>query len=222
MPGAGGEGGVVRVLGVDPGSAVTGWGIVEGAGSRLRHLASGTISTRGCPSFAARLLRIHEEIRRLIRVWTPGVLGVEWAFVAQNVQTAFRLGEARGAVLVGAAVEGLDVHGYAPAAVKLAVTGSGRADKEQVARGVARLLRLDTPLSGDAADALAVAVCHIGAAGLRRRLPGETLQSRRARPGPSRVTPVEAAGRAVASRRPVPVVPARLARGGRRRARWEG
>jgi crossover junction endodeoxyribonuclease RuvC len=200
---------------------VTGWGIVEGAGCRLRHVASGTISTRGCPSFAVRLHRIHEEIRRVIRVWTPGVVGVERAFVAHNVQTAFRLGETRGALLAGVAGEGLDVHEYAPAAVKLAVTGSGRADKQQVARGVARLLRLGTPVSGDAADALAVAVCHIGAAGLRGRLLAGILPSRRARSRVSRMTLAPVAGRMVVSRRAASVVPVRGAGGRRRWPRWE-
>ena len=114
----------MRVLGIDPGSAVTGWGVVERSGHRVRYVASGTISTRGCQTFAARLFRIHDRIRGLVREWAPHAIGLERAFVARNVQSAFRLGEARGAALVGAAAEGVEVHEYTPAAVKLAVAGS--------------------------------------------------------------------------------------------------
>ncbi len=205
------------MLGVDPGSVVTGWGVVERAGRGIRYVASGTISTRGCPSFPTRLHRIHEEIRRLIQRWTPGEVGLERAFVARNVQAAFRLGEARGAVLVGAAAEGLDIHEYAPAAVKLAVTGSGRADKEQVACGVARVLRLDAPLAADAADALAVAVCHVSASGLTSRLPVSAPPARGPRERSGRARRPEAETLAAVSGRPVPLARARL--GGRRRAR---
>jgi len=161
----------VRVLGIDPGSWMTGWGVVEGSSGGIRYLASGTINTRGCKSFTARLQRIHEGIRLVLREWAPQEVGVEAGFVARNVQAAFRLGEARGAVLVGAADEGLDVYEYAPTAVKLAVAGSGRADKEQVGRGVARLLGIEgTTLGRDATDALAVAVCHLHTAQLSDKL----------------------------------------------------
>jgi len=161
----------VRVLGVDPGSGTTGWGVVERSGRKIEYLASGTIQTRGSRSFAARLQRIYEGIRVVLKQWRPHAVGLEGAFVARNVQAAFRLGEARGAVLVGAAVEGVDVYEYAPAAVKLAVAGSGRADKEQVGLGVARLLGIRGATIGkDASDALAVAVCHLHSVQLSGRL----------------------------------------------------
>lgn len=161
----------MRVLGIDPGSGVTGWGIVERSARGVRYIASGTINTRGHASFSARLHRIHEEVRAVVRRWAPDAVGLERAFVARNVQSAFRLGEARGAALVGIAAEGVEVHEYAPAAVKLAVAGSGRADKEQVGRGVSQLLGIDERLSHDATDALAVAVCHLHCARLAARLP---------------------------------------------------
>jgi crossover junction endodeoxyribonuclease RuvC len=177
----------VRVLGIDPGSWTTGWGVVERSSSEIRYLASGTINTRGCESFTARLKRIHEGIKLVLRQWAPQEVGVEAGFVARNVQAAFRLGEARGAVLVGAAGEGVDVYEYAPAAVKLAVAGSGRADKEQVARGVARLLGIDgSKLGRDATDALAVAVCHLHTAQLSDKLRVAEAAQRVAKKGAGR------------------------------------
>jgi crossover junction endodeoxyribonuclease RuvC len=149
---------------------VTGWGVVERSPGGLRYLASGTISTRGCGSFAARLRRIHDRIRELVQEWTPEAVGIERAFVARNVQAAFRLGEARGAALVGVAAEGVGVHEYAPATVKLAVAGSGQANKAQVGRGLARLLDLKETLPPDASDALAIAVCHLHSERLAGRL----------------------------------------------------
>lgn len=160
----------MRVLGIDPGSGVTGWGVVERSARGVRYIASGTISTRGCDSFAARLRRIHDQIRAVVRQWSPDAVGLERAFVARNVQSAFRLGEARGAALVGIAAEGVEVHEYTPAAVKLAVAGSGRADKVQVGRGINQLLGLEEQLPHDATDALAVAVCHVHASRLAVRL----------------------------------------------------
>ncbi len=160
----------MRVLGIDPGSAVTGWGVVEMSPLGIRYVASGIITTRGCASFADRLHRICDGVRALARQWAPQAAGLERAFVARNVQAAFRLGEARGAVLVGLAAEGVDVHEYAPASVKLAVAGFGRADKEQVGRGVTRLLHVSENMPRDASDALAIALCHLHGARLATQL----------------------------------------------------
>jgi crossover junction endodeoxyribonuclease RuvC len=169
------------VLGIDPGSHVTGWGVVEHGGRGARHLASGVITARGARSLAARLYQIHVALAAILRDWHPDAVSLERAFVARNVQAAFRLGEVRGAALAAAAAAGLEVHEYAPATVKLAVAGSGAADKEQVARGIGRLLALDAALPRDATDALAVAVCHLHAAPLAAamRVPA---RRRRARP----------------------------------------
>jgi crossover junction endodeoxyribonuclease RuvC len=149
---------------------VTGWGVVEERGAVVRHLASGTIA----PSQArlcARLAHIHAECLALVARWAPAAVVVERAFVARNAQSALRLGEARGAVLAAVSAAGASLHEYAPAAVKLAAVGHGRADKRAMRRGVAVRLGVAEPsLSYDAADALAVALCHLGQAPLAARV----------------------------------------------------
>ncbi|HXJ34886.1 MAG TPA: crossover junction endodeoxyribonuclease RuvC [Candidatus Eisenbacteria bacterium] len=151
----------MRALGIDPGSRVTGWGVVEHAGAGFRELASGTIRLGTTDTLADRLARLHVECLALARTWTPDALVLERNFVAHNVQSAFRIGEVRGVVLAAAAAARLRVHEYAPAAVKLAAVGHGRADKETVGRGVTAILRLGVRPPADAADALAVALCHL-------------------------------------------------------------
>jgi len=161
----------VRVLGIDPGSRVTGWGVVEEHGTRFRHVASGTIVLgTSLRSVGERLARLHAECGRLIGAWAPAAVVLERAFVARNVQSALRLGEARGAVLAAVAAAGAPLHEYAPASVKLATVGFGQADKRAVARGVALRLGLARPPASDAADALALALCHLHGAPLLRSL----------------------------------------------------
>jgi crossover junction endodeoxyribonuclease RuvC len=149
----------MRVLGVDPGTVNTGWGVIEENGSRLHHLASGVIRCKG--GLPARLLRIHSEIRQLLSTHSPACVSLEKTFVGDNVQTAFRLGEARGVILVAAAQADVPVCEYAPAEIKLAVAGSGRAAKEQMQIMVARLLEIADALAADQADALGAAICHL-------------------------------------------------------------
>jgi crossover junction endodeoxyribonuclease RuvC len=151
----------VRALGIDPGSRVTGWGVVEGSGSAFRAIASGVIRLGTRDALADRLARLHGECLALVAAWRPDAVVLERNFVAHNVQSAFRIGEVRGVVLSAAASGGHTVHEYAPAAVKLAAVGHGTADKETVTRGVVALLRLATRPSTDAADALALALCHL-------------------------------------------------------------
>jgi crossover junction endodeoxyribonuclease RuvC len=158
----------VRALGIDPGSRVTGWGVVESRGNAFLHVASGTIALDLRHALPARLARLHVECRRLVARWRPAVVVLERAFVARNVQSALRLGEARGAVL--AAVGGTALREYAPAAVKLAAVGHGRADKAEVGRGVVSRLQLDPWPPVDAVDALALALCHLQQAPLAARL----------------------------------------------------
>jgi crossover junction endodeoxyribonuclease RuvC len=160
----------VRALGIDPGSRVTGWGVVERTGGGLRPLANGTIRLAGDGALPERLARLAGECAGLFAAWRPDVVVVERTFVAANVQSAFRLGEVRGVVLAAAAGAGLPVSEYAPAAVKLAAVGHGRADKESVVRGVTAVLRLAAPPPSDAADALAVALCHLQQAPLQAAL----------------------------------------------------
>lgn len=158
----------MRVLGIDPGSRITGWALVESSGNRLSVLAVGTAAPR-TGELAARLGSIAEQVERLIAEWGPESVAVERAFVGRNVASALRLGEIRGAVLAVAGRHALPVVDYPPATVKLAVAGSGAAEKEAVARGVSTLTggRYE---AGDATDALAVAICHVRHASFASRL----------------------------------------------------
>jgi crossover junction endodeoxyribonuclease RuvC len=160
----------VRVLGIDPGSRFTGWGVVEERARAVHHVASGTIALGAGRSLGGRLARLHAECERLVTRFAPAAVALERAFVARNVQSALRLGEARGVVLAAVAAAGTPLHEYAPAAVKLAAGGHGRADKAAMMRGVVARLGLGGPLPLDAADALAVALCHLQHAPLARAL----------------------------------------------------
>jgi crossover junction endodeoxyribonuclease RuvC len=148
------------VLGIDPGTAATGYGIVERRGARLRAIDYGCIVTASTTSLAERLLQIHDVVSELIETYEPSLVAVERLFFNRNVQTAFAVGQARGAVLLTAAEHGLPVFEYTPNEVKMAVTGYGRAPKDQVQRMVQIVLGLvELPCPDDAADALAVAIC---------------------------------------------------------------
>jgi crossover junction endodeoxyribonuclease RuvC len=148
------------ILGIDPGTAATGFGVVERRGSLLRAIDYGCIETAPTDSLAERLLQIHEAIAELIDTHQPAYIAVERLFFNKNVQTAFAVGQARGAVLLTAAQHGRPVLEFTPSAVKIAVTGYGRAPKDQVQRMVQIVLGLpDLPRPDDAADALAIAIC---------------------------------------------------------------
>jgi crossover junction endodeoxyribonuclease RuvC len=150
----------VIVLGIDPGTARTGYGIVAREGGRLQVVDFGCFETVPDRPLEARLMLIHEAITLLIEEHRPEALGVERVFFNRNAQTAFAVGQARGVVLLAAAQHGLPIHEFGPHEVKMAVTGYGRASKAQVQRMVQALLGLaDLPRPDDAADALAVAVC---------------------------------------------------------------
>jgi crossover junction endodeoxyribonuclease RuvC len=150
-----------RVLGIDPGTSVTGWGIVAGTASLPRRTASGVIVLSPRTALADRLQILREEVARLIRSHQPAAMSLEKAFVGRNIQSAFRLGEARGAILIAAAECGLPVFEYSPAAVKQAVVGYGRAEKSQMMRGVALRFSLSNLDHADEADALALGLCHL-------------------------------------------------------------
>jgi crossover junction endodeoxyribonuclease RuvC len=156
-----------RVLGIDPGTSVTGWGVVEPVGAAFCRVASGVVVLRTGQPLAERLQRIRAAIAELLIVHDPCALALEKAFVAHNVQSAFRLGEARGAILIAAAEAGVPVFEYAPAEVKLSVVGYGRADKDQMVRGVALRLGIARAARADEADALGLALCHLIGARLR-------------------------------------------------------
>jgi crossover junction endodeoxyribonuclease RuvC len=148
----------VRILGLDPGSRRTGFGVIECHGADYKHVAHGCIAVAGL-ELADRLRRIFEVLTELISEHGPGEIAVERVFVNRNVESALKLGQARGAALC-AVPEGVPVFEYAPRAIKLALVGSGAAEKAQVGHMIKTLLRLDEKLSPDASDALAIAVCH--------------------------------------------------------------
>jgi crossover junction endodeoxyribonuclease RuvC len=147
-----------RILGLDPGSLRTGYGVIDCAGGTLTIVAQGCIATSGGP-LADRLRIIHARVAELIGEHRPQEVAVERVFLSKNADSALKLGQARGAALAAVPVT-LGVHEYAPRAVKLAVVGMGGAEKSQVAHMVKQLLRVDLRLAADAADALAIAICH--------------------------------------------------------------
>jgi crossover junction endodeoxyribonuclease RuvC len=151
----------VRALGIDPGSRLTGWGVVERSGSSLRALGCGTVVLRATETMGARLARLQEACRELCAAWRPDVIVLERAFVARNVQSALRLGEVRGVVLAAVAGSGATLRELTPAEAKLGAVGHGAADKDAVARGVRARLRLTALPAPDAADALALALCML-------------------------------------------------------------
>ncbi len=152
----------MRVLGVDPGLATTGYAVLEARGDRIRVLEAGVIRTSPEDPLPERLRTIYEDARRLIRDHRPDVLAVEEVFFNQNVTTAMSVSQARGVVLLAGALSGLPCAPYTPLEVKRQITGYGRARKPQMQAMVQRLLRLnDRPKPDDAADALAVALCHL-------------------------------------------------------------
>ena len=149
-----------RVLGIDPGSRITGYGVIDAAAGTARYVASGAITTAKGP-FTSRLADIYSGVADVIAEHAPTTLAIEEVFFARNAQSALKLGQARGVAIAAAVAATLEVHEYAPRSVKLAVVGSGRASKAQVQYMVRAILGLDTEPQADAADALAVAICHV-------------------------------------------------------------
>jgi crossover junction endodeoxyribonuclease RuvC len=161
----------VVILGIDPGTANTGYGVVARSRGRLVALDGGVIETPAGTELAARLATIHERVCALIDEHAPQSVAVEDLYFGSNARSAFAVGQARGVVLLAAGQRGLDCVGYTPQQVKGAVCGSGRADKGQVQRMVQALLSLaELPRPDHAADALAVAICHANRAPLRAAL----------------------------------------------------
>ena len=151
----------MRVLGIDPGLTRAGWGVVEDAGGRLRAIDHGTIRADG-DGVPAQLWALHKRLAEVIARTEPGEVSIERLFVTRNQRTAIRVGQASGVILLAAAEAGLPVSEYGPLQVKQAVVGVGSATKDQVTFMVRRLLRLaENPDTADAADALALAICHL-------------------------------------------------------------
>jgi crossover junction endodeoxyribonuclease RuvC len=152
--------GSMRLLGLDPGLRRTGWGVIDVAGSRLVHVANGVIASDSTREIAERLVELHSGVLEIISRYRPDAAAVEETFVNKNPESALKLGLARGAILLAPALSGLSVAEYAPNRVKKSVVGAGHADKDQVQMMVGKLLPGVEFANADAADALAVAICH--------------------------------------------------------------
>lgn len=149
----------VRIIGIDPGSRCTGFGIIDSDGLRHHYVTSGYIKIKG-DELPERLGCIFKEISSVITQWQPQSMGVEQVFVNKNVDSALKLGQARGAAICAGINASLDVGEYTPRAIKKAVVGNGSADKEQIQQMMKLLLKLDFIPQSDEADGLAIALCH--------------------------------------------------------------
>lgn len=159
----------IRILGIDPGSRLTGFGVVDFVGDKACYVGSGTVkSTDG--GFADRLRQIFESVRDVVDEYHPDLVAVESVFMHKNAGSALKLGHARSAAICATFDSGLEVHEYAPREIKQAVVGSGAATKEQVQHMIVSLLSLDGVPAPDAADALAAALCHGNQRRLQQRL----------------------------------------------------
>ena len=159
----------IRILGVDPGLSNTGWGVIEAQGSRLSFIACGRVRSDAARNMGERLRQLHEGLMQVIAEHSPQEAAIEETFVNRDPQSALKLGQARGVALTAPALAGLVIAEYAANLVKKTVVGAGHADKKQVEMMVRVLLPAAQDASADAADALAVAICHAQHRGARMR-----------------------------------------------------
>lgn len=150
----------MRVLGIDPGLERTGWGIIESEGSRLSFIAAGVIRSKPTETMAVRLCRIDRELSQILETYRPDTAAIEETFVNKNANSSLKLGQARGVAILAPARCGLEVAEYAANTVKKSVVGAGHAAKDQIGMMIKVLLPTSGDLAADAADALAVAICH--------------------------------------------------------------
>jgi len=160
----------MRVLGIDPGSRVTGWGVIEANGRKTVHVDNGGIAPKQGLPFAKKLKFIYEGILDLIEQYKPDVAAIEDVFVAKNVRSSLILGHARGTAMVAVSSADIEILEYTPTEVKKAIVGTGRASKEQIQKMVQVLLSLPESAFEDASDALAVAICHLNSSKLNMRI----------------------------------------------------
>ncbi len=161
----------MRVLGIDPGSETLGWGVVDGTGTKYTLVDFGTVRSNTRDAFSKRLLNIYDAVADLMALHSPDVLSVEDTFYAVNVGVALKLGQVRGLMLLLAEQRGMAIAEYAPRLIKQTVVGHGNAEKHQVQQMVKILLRMKTiPTPHDAADALAIAICHFHHAGMQDKI----------------------------------------------------
>ena len=159
---------ITRILGIDPGSRLTGFGVLDFVGDKPTYVASGTIRSPD-GSFPERLRKIFESVGEIVSEYRPAIVSIESVFMARNPGSALKLGHARSAALCATFAHDVEVFEYSPREIKLAVVGTGAATKEQVQHMVVSLLQLDGTPAADAADALAAAICHAH----RRRIEGQ-------------------------------------------------
>ncbi|NRG17383.1 crossover junction endodeoxyribonuclease RuvC [Rhizobiales bacterium] len=150
----------IRILGIDPGLRRTGWGVIEAIGNRLSFISSGTVTSDNRRDLADRLRQLHDGLKEVIDRYDPGEAAVELTFVNKDAGATLKLGQARGVAMLVPALFGLNVCEYAPNLVKKTVVGTGHAEKEQIRTMVKVLMPKATFNSDDAADALAIAICH--------------------------------------------------------------
>jgi len=160
----------MRILGIDPGSRATGYGLIEKEGNRLIHIDNGVIRPPANAELPERLLSIFSDLNAIISEYTPQYSAIEQVFMSKNAQSALKLGQARGAALLAMASAGLEIGEYSPMQVKSSVVGYGRAAKSQVQQMVKALLNLPEIAQEDASDALAVAICHAHSNSLNKQL----------------------------------------------------
>ena len=161
----------MRVLGIDPGSIITGYGIVEKNGRDLKTIKWGAIRTKSNQSFPEKLKKIYDDLSEIIKTYEPSTAAIENIFFAKNAKSALKLGQVRGATILASINSGLKTAEYTPLEIKQSVTGYGRADKAQMQIMVTKLLCLkETPKPFDASDALAVAICHLHSAAFKKRI----------------------------------------------------
>ena len=150
---------MIRIIGIDPGSRITGYGIVDTDGFRHKYVSSGFIQIKA-DTLSDKLGIIFSEVSKIVSTWQPESMAIEQVFVKHNVDSALKLGQARGAAICAGVQAALPIGEYTPRAIKKAVVGSGAADKQQIQHMIQRLLGLDELPQSDEADALAIAICH--------------------------------------------------------------
>ncbi len=152
---------MLKVIGVDPGTNTTGWGIIEKNINQITYVKSGAINFDNDLKPPAKLRFLYENLKKILDQFRPTALALETVFYSKNVQSTLRLGEARGVIMLCSAERDIKTYEYSPNSVKLSITGNGHASKEQIEIMVRRLLKVPETIKGDEADALAIALCHV-------------------------------------------------------------
>lgn len=171
----------MRVIGIDPGSRVCGFGVLEARNGSIAHIASGSIAPKSTLELSERLKVIYDGLVNVISEHRPEAISIEDIFFAKNARSAIKLGQARGVALLAASSSGIKIHEYSPTKVKLALTGRGRANKTEMQKMLCTLLGVSEFDSPDASDAVAIALCHIHLSRIESRLGADFVKPRRRR-----------------------------------------